>query len=135
MWRWLAVMVIAVAVYAHFSNPHKGGLLGVLGFSSVDTASVRVAAQKVQPTDIVVFTTDWCPSCKKMKAWLDDYGFAYTECDVEKSKHCLDAWQAAGQRGVPYVVVKGQAYRDWWDAAALLDLLGIPVPTQQDKPN
>ena len=35
-------------------------------------------------TDIIIYTTSWCPSCVNAKAFFDGIGAAYTEIDIER---------------------------------------------------
>ena len=34
---------------------------------------------------VVVYTTSWCPVCRRAKAWLRSNGIAYEERDIEAS--------------------------------------------------
>ncbi|MFB6203963.1 MAG: glutaredoxin family protein [Candidatus Nanohaloarchaea archaeon] len=57
-------------------------------------------------TEIEVFTTPTCPYCTKVKNWLEENGYDYTEHNVaedrEKAKKMIEK---TGQRGVPQVFV------------------------------
>ncbi len=57
-------------------------------------------------TGITVYTTPACPYCVKVKQWLDEYGYDYTEHNVaedrEKAKEMI---QQTGKRAVPQIVV------------------------------
>ena len=60
--------------------------------------------------DIEVFTTPSCPYCTKIKEWLDQNDYEYTEHNVaedrEKAKEMIEQ---TGQRGVPQVIVGDEA--------------------------
>lgn len=60
-------------------------------------------------SDVVVYTTDYCPYCTRAKALLDKRGIAYEEVDVS-SDPAKRQWLVAttGRRTVPQVFVKGQ---------------------------
>lgn len=57
-------------------------------------------------TEIEVFTTPSCPYCHKLKDWLDENGYDYTDYDVssnrEKAKEMIERTQ---QRGVPQTFI------------------------------
>lgn len=56
--------------------------------------------------DIKVFTTPSCPYCTKIKEWLDDNNYDYTEYDVaENREKAKEMMERTGQRGVPQTFV------------------------------
>lgn len=56
--------------------------------------------------EIEVFTTPSCPYCTKIKEWLEDNDYDYTEHNVaedrDKAKEMIEE---TGQRGVPQTFV------------------------------
>ena len=56
-------------------------------------------------TDIVIYTTEWCPYCKALRNILEKYQIPYTEYDTEKSMHGMIGYLVLGGRGVPLVIV------------------------------
>ena len=61
-------------------------------------------------TEIEVFTTPTCPYCTKVKQWLDDQGYDYTEHDVSEDKEkAREMIKKTGQRGVPQTFVGDEA--------------------------
>jgi glutaredoxin-like YruB-family protein len=60
--------------------------------------------------EIQVFSTPSCPYCTKIKEWLDENDYEYTEHNVaeekEKAKEMMDK---TGQRGVPQTFVGDEA--------------------------
>lgn len=61
-------------------------------------------------TDIEVFTTPTCPYCTKIKEWLDENGYDYTEHDVgEDKEQAKKMIKKTGQRGVPQTFVGDEA--------------------------
>lgn len=71
----------------------------------------RVAALLSQhrPTagDVVMFTTSSCPFCSRARAWLKRHDVPFTECNVEQSASCQQAYEQQGSPGVPLMRVKG----------------------------
>ncbi len=56
--------------------------------------------------EIEVYTTPSCPYCKKLKDWLDENGYEYTDHDVsedrEKAKEMIERTK---KRGVPQTFI------------------------------
>lgn len=61
-------------------------------------------------TEIEVFSTPTCPYCTKIKEWLDQNDYEYTEHDVSENKQkAKEMIQKTGQRGVPQTFVGEEA--------------------------
>jgi glutaredoxin len=61
---------------------------------------------------VVVYTTSWCPWCRKTLAWLDEQGVAYVNKDIERNL----AWrreliEKTGQAAIPVVEIHGELVR------------------------
>ncbi len=57
-------------------------------------------------TDIEVFTTPTCPYCTKIKEWLEENSYDYTEHDVGEDKEQAKRMiEKTGQRGVPQTFI------------------------------
>ena len=68
----------------------------------------RTAAYLHRPapdaTAVAIYTTEWCPYCRKFRAYLDYHAIVYTDYDVETSfQGGMGFWALRG-RGVPLVV-------------------------------
>ena len=56
--------------------------------------------------DIQVFTTPTCPYCTKIKEWLEENGYEYTEHNVAEDKDkAKEMIEETGQRGVPQTFI------------------------------
>lgn len=56
--------------------------------------------------DIQVFTTPSCPYCSKIKKWLDENNYEYTEHNVAEDKEkAKEMIQRTGQKGVPQTFI------------------------------
>ena len=54
---------------------------------------------------VVIYTTTWCPYCRRLRGFLEANGVPYTDYDVEHSiGGAMGMWALRG-RGVPVVVV------------------------------
>jgi glutaredoxin len=57
---------------------------------------------------VVVYTTSWCPVCKRAKTWLNSSGVAYEERDVESSRTYAREMGRINPRGsVPTIALDG----------------------------
>jgi glutaredoxin len=103
----------------------------------VPTAPVAAAAQPdsappaarapdgeaVADGPVVVYTTSWCPWCRKTLAWLDEQGVAYVNKDIERNL----AWrreliEKTGQAAIPVVEIEGEIIRGF-DPERMKELL------------
>lgn len=56
---------------------------------------------------VTIYTTSWCPYCKRAKEYLDSLNVNYTEYDIEKDKDKAAEFRSKGGRGVPLVDIEG----------------------------
>mgnify|MGYP002761550743 CR=1 FL=1 len=58
--------------------------------------------------DIKVYTTPSCPYCHKLKNWLDENGYVYSEYDVSSNREkAKEMYERTGEKGVPQTFVDG----------------------------
>lgn len=93
---------------------HQAHLLSHLGgdarpgeSGSLDDAAIRHLATRVQAEQVVMYSTTECGYCTQARAWLQHYGFAYTECNMSVDSRCADAFHAYGADGTPFLVLRG----------------------------
>lgn len=65
--------------------------------------AVQTLLTHARAGDITLYTTTSCPYCTVARAWLDNHGVPWTECNVDTSAACLATYQAKGSPGVPLV--------------------------------
>ena len=83
----------------------------------------RPAADSAHAQQVVVYTTSWCPWCRKTLAFLDAKHVDYLNKDIEKNPAWRDELvQKTGSAGVPVVEIDGQRI-DGFDEAAMERLL------------
>lgn len=59
--------------------------------------------------DVVVYTTDWCPYCRRAKAFLADKKIPFQEVNLEGKWEELQALkQRTGMRTVPQIFIGGE---------------------------
>jgi glutaredoxin len=69
-----------------------------------------------------MFTTQWCPVCKKAKAYLKKRGTSFEELDVEASRSAKAEFDRLGGKGVPVILV-GKQRMDGFDPARMESML------------
>ena len=73
-------------------------------------------------TKVEIYTTSWCPYCKKAKEYLVKKGVAYLDHDIERDKDALRRRdELASDGGVPVAVINGKVIvgfiKEEYDAA------------------
>jgi glutaredoxin 3 len=60
----------------------------------------------------VVYTTTWCPWCRKTLAWLDERGVDYVNKDIEDDPaHRDELLRKSGGTSIPVVEIDGELVR------------------------
>jgi glutaredoxin 3 len=89
------------------AEPAAGGTAPLAQASTSATSGERSSAASAN-VHIVVYTTAWCPVCKRAKAWMRGQGIAFEERDVEASTINAREMRTINPRGgVPTFNVEG----------------------------
>jgi len=56
---------------------------------------------------VVLYSTSWCPYCKRMKLFLNKQNIPFVEKDIEKSELAWNEHRRLGGGGVPLILVSG----------------------------
>jgi glutaredoxin len=68
--------------------------------------------------DVVLYTTSWCPSCKKARNFFISRNIFFTEYDVEKDKDAAQMFKQLNSRGgVPFAIINGQSILGYSESA------------------
>ncbi|WP_374668368.1 glutaredoxin family protein [Acinetobacter sp.] len=130
-WRkFFWVLLAAWALYAGYQAAHNkaGNGAGWLdGSASLTEQQLRALALASQPQDVLFYTADWCPYCRAAKGWMDQYGFKYQECDIDKQAGCAQQLKSLGSNGVPYLIVKGRHLKGGFDSDEFLKAMQQPA--------
>jgi glutaredoxin/ribosomal protein L37AE/L43A len=116
---WLVLCLAAFTAYAIWSGVQAA--LGPDGGAS--RQELRALAAAVRPGEVVMYSTQSCGYCVQAKYWLHRYGFAFTECDIEREARCESEFEALGAQGTPFLVVRGQPMDSGFDAEEFVALL------------
>ena len=87
--------------------------------------------------DLVIYSTAWCPDCRRLKARLDEQSMIYTEVDIDADTDAAKRLQEqTGRMAIPFVEIDSTGMiRGWhegcpgkWDSKLFLaeaeELLG-----------
>ncbi len=79
---------------------------------------------------ITMYTTTWCPDCRRAKSFLKDRGLAFREVNIEHDDEAEDIVLRAnrGKRKVPTFAVGGRYFAcSPFSAVQLAKELGVPL--------
>jgi len=80
-----------------------------------DTVQKKPSAIKPK---VELYTTSWCPWCKKAKAFFRSRGIAFVEYDIEKDKEAARRKARLDhQQGVPFAVINGRGVNGYNETA------------------
>ncbi|MFT4697096.1 MAG: thioredoxin reductase (NADPH) [Flavobacteriaceae bacterium] len=76
--------------------------------------------------EILLYGADWCPDCRRAKAYLQENNIEYTFVDVDLDKEATARVEAInnGKRIIPTIIIEGKFYTNP-DNVKLASLLGI----------
>ena len=90
-------------VHVTNQNPGKVSVMNP-GFSAnVDSSGTHnspIAGRKV-----VMYSTDWCPYCKKARKYFHENNIRFTDHDIEKDPAANKIYKQLGGSGVPLILV------------------------------
>lgn len=89
------------------------------------TAAGRAEAERLGQPRVLVFTTQTCPWCVRVKRYLRERQVQFKEIDVSRSASAArDLMRKTGQTGVPVVEIDGKPIVGF-DRARIDTLLGL----------
>ncbi|MGB7536979.1 MAG: glutaredoxin family protein [Anaerolineales bacterium] len=76
--------------------------------------------------DVILYCTQWCPSCRAARLFLKEHNIEYVEVDISRDREAaarVRGW-ADGNEITPTFNIRGQIVVDW-DKQRVAELLGI----------
>ena len=76
--------------------------------------------------EVILYCTQWCPSCRSARAFLKQHGIEYVEVDIGRDRAAaarVREW-ANGNETTPTFDIGGEIVVDW-DRERVAGLLGI----------
>lgn len=70
-----------------------------------DETSRGVTGTADKGKKVVIFSADWCGSCKKAKRYFGRNGIPFKEYDIEKGSKAKQLYKQLGATGVPVIIV------------------------------
>jgi glutaredoxin len=127
--KFLLLAAVLWGVWAGWQGWKGGGAQS--GGGTVTQGSVLqkmgALAAKVSAGDVVMYSTSVCPYCAQAKGWLNQNGFAFTECNMTTTASCESEFKSLGGDGTPFLVVrqggKVSYMKDGFDSEEFLALL------------
>jgi len=72
----------------------------------------KASVERRKSAEVVLYTTSWCPYCRKARDYLRSRGIDFTEYDIEKDKEAAARKrQLDGRGGVPFAIINGRPIR------------------------
>ena len=88
---------------------------------------------------IEVYSKEWCPYCKKAKAFLKSKGLDFREYDIKKENKMEEMFKRTGNKTVPQIIINGKSIGGYDDMISLQksgefnELLDIKTNDYEDK--
>jgi glutaredoxin len=127
---WGKLVLLAAVLWGVWAGwPMLSSWQGRDGGVSSDNAAQKMGAlaAKVGAGDVVMYSTSVCPYCAQAKGWLNQNGFAFTECNMTTMPSCVAEFKSLGGDGTPFLVVrhggKVSYMKDGFDSEEFLTLL------------
>ena len=56
--------------------------------------------------EIVMYSTTWCPDCRRAKAWFNEHGIAYRDINIEEDEKAVAFVQKInkGRKTIPTII-------------------------------
>lgn len=84
---------------------------------------MSLSPAKALPEDVLIYSTSECQYCAQAKSWLNQNGYAFTECNMSIDSHCEREFRSFGATGTPYLIVRGHHMKDGFDSDEFLAAL------------
>ncbi len=106
----LRLAVDAFALSAKSDGDEGAGADRILRLLSLSPSSDERGGGAAEP-EVVIYTSSWCPYCRRAKALLDRKSVDYVEVGVggNPAKRREMAARAAGRTSVPQIFIRGHA--------------------------
>ena len=110
-----------------------GILLGTQNWWRIELLLNPVDTASIKPTDVIMYSTQWCSYCRKARNFLSEAEVPFTEYDIEKSPRAYQQYRAISGRGVPVFQIGNQTIQGF-DKAAIRSALTTLKQTRDDHP-
>ena len=121
MKRILTILCVVASVYfawKHFVRPDAQ-----MATAEIHSSALVQLAATVKAEDVVMYSTTECTYCAQAKGWLNQNGFAFSECNMSVSSECERQFKSLGADGTPYLLVRGHPMKNGFDSDEFISLL------------
>ena len=88
----------------------QGNSLGTAPAPNRKKEELKPAVERKTKPDVVLYTTSWCPYCRKARDYLRSRGIDFIEYDIEKDKEAAIRKKQLDKRGgVPFAIINGRS--------------------------
>lgn len=123
----LFAAVVGVSLQAARNKAGGAKSLAAISAGQSPLARMSALASTVDPGDVIMYSTTECGYCTQAKNWLNQYGFAFTECNMSNEYRCETEFRNLGGTGTPLLLVNrgGKTHRmkNGFDSDEFLALL------------
>ena len=119
--RFVAILLVLACV--HLGWKYLGSMKVVNARGEVSKASLNALATTAKAEDEEMYSTTECGHCTQAKGWLNQYGFAFIECNMSVSKQCEREFKGYGATGTPFLIVRAAQMKDGFNSEQFLALL------------
>ncbi len=124
--RFLTVLFVLACLHTgwrYFSTEKSSEPSRYSKSSDISAEGLAQLAATVKPGDVTMYSTTECQYCAQAKGWLNQYGFAFSECNMSVREECEREFKSFGANGTPYLVVRGHHMKDGFDSDEFVALL------------
>ncbi|MFC7419703.1 glutaredoxin family protein [Iodobacter arcticus] len=114
------IMLLLIAGALQFAWKHYGTNRFNTEYSSTKMSQL---ASAVNPGEVIMYSTTECFYCVEAKSWLNQNGFAFTECNMTIDPRCQQEFNAYGAIGTPFLIVRGHQMKEGFNADEFLQAL------------
>jgi glutaredoxin 3 len=89
--------------------------------STATRPSAAQLAQALKATNVVMFSTSWCPVCTRARAFLNANGIPFEERDIDRNPTARDELKRrTGKASIPLLVIDGQQLEPGFSESAVM---------------
>ena len=110
MKKWILI-IAAVAIWQNWG-----------AISNAISPSVAPELSGKANGEVVMYSTDWCGYCKKLKGFLRESDIPFTELNIERNAVARSEYEKLGGGGIPLSLVNGKVVRGY-NTRAIVDAL------------
>lgn len=120
----LFILLLAVGclhlAWKHFGSSGSPGSTG-----NMSSEQIGALAATVKSGDVVMYSTTECGYCTQARGWLNQNGFAFTECNMSVDERCVQEFRSYGADGTPFLLVRGYQMKNGFDSDEFLATLRL----------